>query len=129
MSLDCRGGVEEAVDVGLGDNTGDANGETEGVDAGDAGVVARPRVGETIGEVTDADVARGVAVAAGVAVGVIADPGVSADRAGRRGRCVAVGSGVTEADSAGAAVAVAAFPALGIANGCGGFLHCESVVL
>src|SRR4030095_2550863 len=31
--------------------------------------------------------------------------------------------------SGGAAVAVAAFPALGIANGCGGFLHCESVVL
>src|SRR5215471_4057501 len=31
--------------------------------------------------------------------------------------------------SGGAAEAAAAFPALGIANGCGGFLHCESVVL
>lgn len=73
-----------------------------------AGVVARPRVGETTGEVVGGAVARKVAVAAGVAVGVIADPGVSADRAGMRGRAVAVGRGVTDTDPTGAAVAVAA---------------------
>ena len=124
FSLDCSGGVEETVDVGLGDDAGDAIGETEDVDAGDGvarraggGVRSRPRVGEIIGEVVGDDVALEVAVAAGVALGVMADPGVSADRAGRRGRCVAVGSGVTEADSAGAALAVAAADGDGDADG------------
>jgi hypothetical protein len=105
-SLNCSGGVEETVEVGLGDDAGDAIGEAEDVDAGDG--VARPRVGEIIGEVVGDDVAREVAVAAGVTVGVIADPGVSGSRAGLRGRAVAVDSGVTDADSAGAVVAVAA---------------------
>jgi len=87
LSLDCSGGVEETVDVGLGDDAGDAIGETEDVEvgigvarrAGVVGVRSRPRVGETIGEVVGDDGACGVAMDAGVVVGVIADPGVSAD--------------------------------------------------
>ena len=113
LSLDRNGGVEETVDVELGDDTGDAIGEAEDVDVGTGvarrgvtlGVSNRLCLGETNGEVVGDDVAFGVAVGAGVAVGVIANPGVSVDRAGARGCSVALGNGVTDADSVGARAA------------------------
>lgn len=112
MFLDC-GGVDETVEVGLGDDAGDAAVETEDVDVGTGvarrgvtlGVSSRLCLGETDGEAVGGDDARGVAVGAGVAVGVITDSGVSADRAGLRGCSVAFGNGVTDADSVGARVA------------------------
>ena len=115
LSLDCSSGAEEAVDVGPGDDAGDTIGETEDVDVGTGvarrgvtlGVSSRLCLGETDGEVIGEDVARGIAVGAGVAVGVIVDSGVSADRAGVRGRSVALGSGVADADSFSAVVVVA----------------------
>ena len=69
------------------------------------GVSNRLCLGETDGEVVGDDVAFEVAVGAGVAVGVIANPGVSVDRAGARGCSVAFGNGVTAADSVGARAA------------------------
>jgi len=115
LSLDCNGGVEETVDVTLGDDIGDAIGETEDVDVGDGvarrgvtlGVSNRLCLGETDGEVVGEDVVRGVAVGAGVAIGVVAVSGVSADRAGVRGCSVAFGNGVTDAESIGARGAAA----------------------
>jgi len=115
LSLDCKGRVEETVDVGLGDDAGDAIGETEDVDVGGGaarrgvtlGVSSRLCLGETDGEVAGVDAACDVAVGAGVAVGVVAVSGVSADRAGVRGCSVAFGNGVTDAESIGARGAAA----------------------
>src|SRR6202011_6141621 len=72
LFLDC-GGVDETVEVGLGDDAGDAAVETEDVDVGTGvarrgvtlGVSSRLCLGETDGEAVGGDDARGVAAGAG----------------------------------------------------------------